>query len=429
MAALGIVIFAVGLLFSIAWHELGHLLTAKMFGVKVTQYMVGFGRTLFSVRRGDTEYGIKAIPLGGYIRMIGMLPPGKDGVAVEGSTSPWRRMMEDARRQSLSEVSPEDADRLFYTRAPWQRTIVMFAGPFMNLILAIALFTVVLMGFGAVREAPVIGQVSDCVIPVSQDTGVSEPACPAGAAPTPAKAAGFVAGDEVVSFNGTRPADGRQLRELIRRARGTAVVVVKRSGADVTLRPTIIVTERRDLDNPAKTAQVGFLGTGLVQRIEKFSATEAFAYEGQLFGTSIDALLALPQKIPPLWGAIFHGDKRSLDSPIGIVGASRLGGEVLTVEAPASQRIASMLGLVAGFNMSLFLFNMLPLLPLDGGHIAGALWEALRRRLARLRHRPDPGPFDVAKLMPAAYVVAAVFLAFTALVLAADIVNPVSIRG
>lgn len=140
MFILGIGLFVVGLLFSIAWHELGHLSTAKLFGIRVPQYMVGFGPTIWSRKKGETEYGLKAIPFGGYIRMIGMFPPGPDGRLEVRSTSPWRGMIEDARTAAYEELRPGDENRLFYTRAPWKRVIVMFAGPFMNLVLAVALF-------------------------------------------------------------------------------------------------------------------------------------------------------------------------------------------------------------------------------------------------------------------------------------------------
>ena len=141
----------------------------------------------------------------------------------------------------------------------------------------------------------------------------------------------------------------------------------------------------------------------------------------------VDSLVALPSKVPALWDAAFGDGPREADSPMGVVGAARVGGEVFTLDVPPENQIAMMLFLVAGFNLSLFLFNMLPLLPLDGGHIAGALWESLRRNAAKVLRRPDPGPFDVAKLMPVAYVVAGIFICFTILVLIADVVNPVRI--
>ena len=169
MMILGIVVFAFGLLVSIAWHELGHLSTAKLFGIRVPQYMVGFGPTIFSRKKGDTEYGIKAIPFGGYIRMIGMFPPGPDGRMEARSTSPWRGMIEDARSAAFEELQPGDENRLFYTRKPWKRVIVMFAGPFMNLILAVALFLTVLMGFGISQQTTTVSSVSECVIAQSEN--------------------------------------------------------------------------------------------------------------------------------------------------------------------------------------------------------------------------------------------------------------------
>ena len=142
---------------------------------------------------------------------------------------------------------------------------------------------------------------------------------------------------------------------------------------------------------------------------------------------TLASLVDMPERIPALWRAVVDGAPRQPDGPMGVIGAARVGGEVFSLQIPPAQRVANMLMLLAGFNLSLFLFNMLPLLPLDGGHIAGALWEALKRRLARLLRRPDPGPFDVAKMMPVAYVVAGIFLSFTVLVLIADVVNPVKI--
>src|SRR3954469_17166478 len=200
MMILGIVVFVVGLLISIAWHELGHLSTAKLFGIRVPQYMVGFGPTIWSRRKGDTEYGVKAIPLGGYIRMIGMFPPGPDGRIEARSTSPWRGMMEAARAQSFEELQPGDEDRLFYTRKPWKRVIVMFAGPFMNLILAVAIFLGVMMTFGVNTNTTVIGQVSDCVISQA-DTSKRDAAnpCTTKDPVAPAKQAGFQAGDRFLS--------------------------------------------------------------------------------------------------------------------------------------------------------------------------------------------------------------------------------------
>ncbi|MFE0490549.1 M50 family metallopeptidase [Streptomyces griseoaurantiacus] len=429
MMILGIVVFAVGLLISIAWHELGHLSTAKMFGIRVPQYMVGFGPTVWSRKKGETEYGIKAVPLGGYIRMIGMFPPGPDGRVEARSTSPWRGMIEDAREQSFEELQPGDEKRLFYTRAPWKRVIVMFAGPFMNLILAVAVFLGVMMTFGVQDQTTTVSKISDCVIQQSENRTKCAKDDPA----APAKAAGLQPGDRIVGFNGTRITDWSVLQNDIRHHPGEDVALtVEREGRQIDLKAHLIRNQVSKTDSDGAYVQgeyvyAGFLGftpaTGIVQQ----SFGQSVDRMGDMMENGVESLIALPGKIPALWDAAFGDGPRDADSPMGVVGAARVGGEVFTLDIPPSQQIAMMLLLVAGFNLSLFLFNMLPLLPLDGGHIAGALWESLRRNLARVLRRPDPGPFDVAKLMPVAYVVAGIFLCFTALVLVADVVNPVKI--
>lgn len=429
MMILGIVVFVVGLLFSIAWHELGHLSTAKLFGIRVPQYMVGFGPTIWSRKKGDTEYGIKAIPAGGYIRMIGMFPPGEDGRITARSTSPWRGMIEDARSAAFEELKPGDENRLFYTRKPWKRVIVMFAGPFMNLVLAVVLFLIVLMGFGVSQQTTSVSSVSQCVIAQSQNRDT----CKAGDAPSPAAAAGLKAGDKIVSFDGVRTESWNQLSDLIRATPGKQVpIVVDRKGEQLTLHAKIATNQVAEKDSsgqivPGQYVTAGFLGFSAATGVVRQDFGDSVTWMGDRIGEAVDSIAGLPGKIPALWNAAFDGAPRQPDSPMGVVGAARVGGEIFTLDIPPTQQLAMALMLVAGFNLSLFLFNMLPLLPLDGGHIAGALWEALRRNLAKVLRRPDPGPFDVAKLMPVAYVVAGVFICFTILVLIADVVNPVKI--
>jgi membrane-associated protease RseP (regulator of RpoE activity) len=429
MFILGIVVFAFGLLVSIAWHELGHLSTAKLFGIRVPQYMVGFGPTIFSRKKGDTEYGIKAIPFGGYIRMIGMFPPGADGRLEARSTSPWRGMIEDARSAAFEELRPGDETRLFYTRKPWKRVIVMFAGPFMNLILAVALFLTVLMGFGISQQTNTVSSVSECVIAQSQNRDECRKSDPA----SPAAAAGLKAGDKIVSFAGVRTDDWNRLSDLIRANPDKEVaIVVDRKGEELTLHAKIASNQVAKKDSSGQYVEgeyvtAGFLGFSAATGIVKQDFGDSVTWMGDRVGDAVDSLAAIPSKIPALWDAAFGDGVREPDSPMGVVGAARVGGEIFTLDIPPTQQLAMALMLVAGFNLSLFLFNMLPLLPLDGGHIAGALWESLRRNAAKVLRRPDPGPFDVAKLMPIAYVVAGIFICFTLLVLVADVVNPVRI--
>ncbi len=427
MNVLGIVIFFVGLLVSIALHELGHLSFAKLFRIRVPQYMVGFGPTIWSRHRGETEYGIKAIPLGGYIRMIGMFPPGPDGRIEARSTSPWRGMIEDARSAAYEELKPGDETRLFYTRTPWKRFVVMFAGPFMNLVIAFVLFLGVFMVIGQNKQTTTVADVVPCVLAqsVERDCRPTDP-------PSPAKDAGLQKDDRIVAYQGQPISDWAALSDRIRASRGEVSITVERAGQQKVLTATVKTNKvlKKDADgNPVKGEYVeaGYLGFGPGAAVTPLTFGESIDQMGAMFQSGVDSLIALPSKVPDLWNATFNGEERKSDSPMGVVGAARVGGEIMGLGLPTDTTIGFMLTLVAGFNLSLFLFNMLPLLPLDGGHMVGALWESLRRNLAKVFRRPDPGPFDVARLMPVAYVVAGLFICFTVLVLIADVVNPVRI--
>jgi membrane-associated protease RseP (regulator of RpoE activity) len=299
----------------------------------------------------------------------------------------------------------------------------------MNLILAVALFLTVLMGFGISQQTTTVSSVSQCVIAQSENRDT----CKKTDAASPAAAAGLKAGDKIVSFNGVKTDSWNQLSDLIRSTPGKDVaIVVDRKGQDVTLHAKIATNQVAKKDSSGQIVQgqyvtAGFLGFSAATGIVRQDFGESLTWMGDRVGEAVDSIVSLPGKIPALWNAAFDGAPRQADSPMGVVGAARVGGEIFTLDIPPTEQLAMALMLVAGFNLSLFLFNMLPLLPLDGGHIAGALWESLRRHLAKVLRRPDPGPFDVAKLMPVAYVVAGVFICFTVLVLIADVVNPVKI--
>lgn len=203
-----------------------------------------------------------------------------------------------------------------------------------------------------------------------------------------------------------------------------------RKGQTVTLHADLIKNKVTKTDGNGGYAEgeyvtAGFLGFTPANEVVQLGFGQSIDRMGDMAQSGVESLAALPSKVPDLWNAVFNGAERKQDSPVGMIGAARIGGDVLAMHIPATQRIAFFLSLLAGINLSLFLFNMLPLLPLDGGHIAGALWESVRRNIARVFRRPDPGPFDVAKLMPVAYVIAGIFICFTALVMAADLINPV----
>jgi membrane-associated protease RseP (regulator of RpoE activity) len=437
--AIGVVLFALGLLFSIAWHELGHLSFAKLFNVRTTQYMVGFGKTVWSKQVGETEYGFKAIPLGGYIRMVGMVPPGPDGrqrisTTASGAGGMIRNIVEETRAGDRSQITEIDDGRQFYQLHPAKRIIVMFAGPAMNLILAVGIFAVIMMGIGVPMPSTTVGTVSQCVIPAAAAGTAQQTECTAADPATPAALAGLLPGDQIVGFNGAPVTSWEQLTGLIQAAAGTTVLLdYIRDGQQVTKSIPIVQTQRPVLDDQGKQIGIkdaGFLGISVTSPYTQQSFGAAVTQTGAFIGAAAKAVVAIPARIPALWDAVFNGAPRGLDSPVGIVGAGRIGGEILDSDNTSStDKLVLFLNLLAGFNMSLFLLNMLPLLPLDGGHILGAMIEWVRKGWASLRGKKDPGPFDVAKLMPVAYVVVLLFGGLFLLTLAADIINPVKLFG
>lgn len=423
---LGIVLFAIAIGASIALHEVGHLVPAKKFGVRVTEYMVGFGPTLWARRSGETNYGIKGIPLGGYIRMIGMLPPAASdppGTTRRLATGRFAAMVDAARQQSYDEVGPDDDGRLFYQLPVHKRIIIMLGGPVMNLIIAFALFAIILVGIGIPQPRLSVDAVVACTPTTSNPTGAQQDGCE----PSPAFAAGLQPGD-VITAVGSRSVDSwQQASELIASQPGrTTSLTVDRDGQAVILPVTLTALER--VDDTGASQTVGFLGMrpAVSREPQPWTAVPAFMWD--VTARSAVALVSLPVRLYELvTETLIGGQERDIDGPVSVVGASRLGGDIVALDQPVDTRVAWFLGLIASLNLFLFLFNMLPILPLDGGHIAGASYEGLRRWFARVRGRPDPGPVDVARLIPVAYVVAAVLVGVGIIVIWADLVKPISL--
>ena len=435
---LGVVIILVGLALSIGLHEIGHLVPAKLFGVKVTQYMIGFGKTLFSFRRGETEYGVKAVPLGGYISMIGMFPPGKDGSAGRNATTGFMQsMVQDARSSSRESVAPGEEGRTFYGLPVWKRVVVMFGGPFMNLLIGVVLFGVLLMGFGIPQNSTTVSTVSPCVIPTTSSSQTCTPADKQG----PAAAAGMKPGDTIVSIDGTKITTWAQSTTIIRASAGRPLtVVLRRDGQErtVVMTPatnTVAKTDAngavvKNADGSAQTLTVGFVGIGPVSSLVPQPATAVLPAVGAQTAAVVNVFVHLPQRMVDVWNAAFGSAHRDPNGPISVVGIGRAAGQLTALSGvPVIDKIYTMIGMLASLNIALFVFNLVPLLPLDGGHIAGALWEGLRRSVAKLFRRRDPGPVDMAKLMPLTFAVVIVLGGMSVLLMYADIVNPVNLFG
>ncbi|HEU5037084.1 MAG TPA: site-2 protease family protein [Nocardioides sp.] len=446
---LGVVIFVVAILASIGLHELGHMIPAKKFGGKVTQYFIGFGPTVWSTRKGETEYGVKAIPLGGYVKIVGMLPPGATELAEEvttdaagnqvvkvrkSNTGMFTQLISDARAAEWETIGPEDSERLFYKMPWWKKVIVMAGGPTVNILIAFVLFWIVFGTYGQRTYEPdtgqpVIDEVSQCVIPYADQRTTCESTDPI----SPAAEAGLRPGDRITSFNGTTITDWDQLRELIRgNDDGTAVIGYERDGRPLTGRTSTTVEARPNSQTDQTLRQVGFLGVTPTThvRVETGGPVYTIQQMGVMTKQTVQALATLPVKVWGVAEAIVGVKDRSMDSPVSIVGGGRLAGETVSHEDfPFAEKAVFLLMLIAGFNFFIGMFNFIPLLPLDGGHIAGALWEALRRAFARLRGRPDPGYVDVAKLLPIAYCVAGVLLVMGVVLIVGDLVVPLHIES
>jgi len=423
LSALGIAFLVIGLVVSIALHEVGHMVPAKRFGVKVSEYFVGFGPTLWSRKRGETEYGVKAFPLGGYVRLVGMVPPGSavKPLRVRG----WMRdLIEDARSASEAEIGEDDA-RAFYHLAWWRKVIVMVGGPVVNLLIAIFLFTVVLSGMGVPTPTLTVSETLACV--PATGSSVCSSADPA----SPASLAGLKAGDTFVSIDGQPFSKWSDMTAYVSARPGVPLtVVVDRAGTDVTLNLTPASIQRALASNPNATETVGYMGVYPAQKREHLPIGSGVSLTGQYTAQTFGVVAHLPQQLWHVARASVGLEQRSNSSVMGLVGVGRAAGDVASSKASGVtwvDKLQQELLLLAGLNLALFVFNALPLVPLDGGHIASAIWQAIKNGWARSRNAPRPAPVDVARMMPVAYGVFGILILMSLVLVFADIVAPVRV--
>ncbi len=394
MSFLGVIAFVVALLFSVMVHEAGHFLTARHFHMKVTEFFLGFGKRIWSFKRGETEFGIKAIPAGGYCRIVGM--------------------------SVTEEVSDEDRPRSFYLASAPKRLIVLGAGSFLHFVLGFLILVILLAGVGTTSVTNTVGTVSQCL---STDAFGK---CAPGAQIPPAKKAGIQAGDKIIAINGKKINLWSDAVSTIRNSPNKQLTLtLERAGSnlDISLTPEAHLLNGKS---------VGFIGVqnkmGNVRLSLLKSLSNSTTLTGQLMKSSVSSLFSLPTKIPALVRQTFGHEKRDASGLVGVVGVARVSAQTASDPKLATpEKIATFLVIIASLNIFVGVFNLFPLLPLDGGHMAVALADGIRRQWARIRKKALPDPIKVERLMPVTIVVFALLAVLSLLLLAADIFHPINI--
>ena len=377
MQIIGILAFVIALLLSVMIHEFGHYLTAKRYGMKVSEFFVGFGRRIWSQQRGETEFGIKAIPAGGYCKIEGMTPGDEMPIGQE--------------------------DRAFYKASSGKKLIVLSAGSFLHFVIGYVLLFTLFAGIGTTQVLPIVGEVMKG---------------------TAAESAGIMVGDELTSINGKPVTNWYKDVYTIRESQGRELTLgINRDGKDliVSATPTLetLNGEKRFLLGIIN--EIGLKRTGVLTSLKNAGlVTKDFLVE------SIKSLVKLPSKVPALWGQTVNGQERDANGLVGVVGVARVSGQAISSDnLSVMERFGTFILIIASLNIFVGLFNLLPILPLDGGHMAVAIADEIRALFARLRGRPRPAAIDVTVLTPITMVVFVILAALTLLLLVADIVNPV----
>jgi membrane-associated protease RseP (regulator of RpoE activity) len=398
VGVVGALLFVLALLVSIVLHEAGHMWCARWSGGKVTEFFVGFGPRLWSFTRGETEYGVKAIPAGGYVKIVGMT--------------------------DLDEIEPGDEDRALKNKPARKRLLTLSAGSLMHFLIALFIFAFVPMAWGTQQSTTSVGTIATCMVPSGTDAGATT-GC-TGAEKSPAAAAGLVVGDKITEVNGAKVTDATSLVDALHALPGGEPATITYTDTGGKTRTTTVtpVSSNSVTETNGSTGKGSLIGISLGSATVHQNPIAAVKTSGDEFWTSIKdtftGLASIPASIPKLFTSTVDHTQRSTSSPVGVVGMAEVSGTLYQQGG-----FGSVLLLVAEVNVFIGVFNLLPILPLDGGHIAILLYEEARKRIYRLLRRPDPGRVDLNKMMPVAYGFLLFFVCLTVLLVAADVTNPI----
>jgi membrane-associated protease RseP (regulator of RpoE activity) len=394
MKIIGVLAFVIALLFSVMIHEFGHYITAKRYGMRVSEFFLGFGKKLWSYTRGETEFGLKAIPAGGYCRIEGM--------------------------SATDEMPPGEESRAFFRAHSGRKLIVLGAGSFLHFVLGFIILLIIFAGIGTAKPTTTLAEISACVPQLNAACTDTDPK-------SPALLAGLQAGDVITSLNGIPVSNWAKDVEVIRTSAGKELIIgIERDGQAQTIS---VIAATRVVDGK----EYGFLGIvnefKLVRDAPFTSIKNSALVSWEFLSGAVKAIISLPSKIPALWGATVSGTDRDPNGLVGIVGVAQVTGQAASSDGlSTSERIQTFLLIIASLNFFVGVFNLLPILPLDGGHMAVAIADEVRALFARIRGRARPEGINVNKLAPFTMVVFVLLAALTVLLLAADIVNPIQVN-
>lgn len=421
----GWTVFVTGLALSIGLHEFGHLIPAKIFGVRVPHWAIGFGPKLFSKKIGETEYALRLVPLGGFITMIGMYPPAKPGKPDENRR--FGRIIAESRKAHSEHMIAGDENRTLYSKPAWQRIVIMLGGPFMNLILGLVLIVVALAGFSNQVSGPRIESISQCVDQMLDPNAT----CKLDSKPSPAKTAGLEPGDLVLKVDGKPVAISADYSSVLAQeplVQHTLTVKRGQENLNLTIVPTKLTFTQTD-PKTGETVNVDVTRIGVSTNIVDYSVPVPEAISSAWNGTvqTFGFIGEFPQKVYESAASLFTGSERASDSAISIVGMAQVSGEIAAADSGFGPKVQSFLYLLGSINIALFAFNLLPFPPLDGGHVAGGIYEYLKRGAYRVVGKKDPGPVDTALLAPLTQFMFLLLLGAGLLVIIADFINPITL--